>query len=150
MNQDYKQLLSQVIKKQIVILGPDITLVKARNVPGLVVADDGTVTDISGNQQQITQQLIDQFVQLSGEIVRKTMEPLLTINSSQQNPSSETPAAQVPVTVQIPTVQTPQIPHPEPALPDASAAQQVINASISSPVSSSTQQPLAQDEKNVQ
>lgn len=79
-NQDYKQLLSDVIKKQIVILGPDITLAKARNVPGLVVATDGTVTDISGIPQEITQKLIDQFVQLSGEIVKKTMEPLLSIN----------------------------------------------------------------------
>lgn len=78
--QDYKQLLSEVIKKQIVILGPDITLAKARNVPGLVVADDGTVTDISGVPQEITQKLIDQFVQLSGEIVKKTMEPLLNMN----------------------------------------------------------------------
>jgi len=91
-NQDYKQLLTQVIKKQIVILGPDITLAKARNVAGLVVADDGSVTDISGAPQEITQKLIDQFVQLSGEIVKKTMEPLLMINATQSMP--ETPTAQ--------------------------------------------------------
>lgn len=88
MQQDYKQLLSEVIKKQIVILGPDITLAKARNVQGLIVADDGTVTDISGEPQQITQKLIDQFVQLSGEIVKKTMEPLLSMNQSSPSPQS--------------------------------------------------------------
>lgn len=76
-NQDYKQLLTDVIKKQIVILGPDITLSKARNVKGLTVADDGTVTAVEGSPQEITQALIDQFVQLSGLIVKKTMEPLL-------------------------------------------------------------------------
>jgi len=75
---DYKKLLSEVIKKQIVILGPDITLAKARNVKGLTVTDDGTVTAISGNPQELIQSLIDQFVQLSGLIVKKTMEPLLT------------------------------------------------------------------------
>lgn len=74
---DHKKLLTEVIKKQIVILGPDITLVKARNVKGLTVADDGTVTELTGNHQEITQQLIDQFMELSGLIVKKTMEPLL-------------------------------------------------------------------------
>jgi hypothetical protein len=77
-NEDYKKLLSDVIKKQIVILGPGITLAKARNVKGLTVADDGTVTEIEGHPQVLIQGLIDQFVQLSGLIVKKTMEPLLS------------------------------------------------------------------------
>ena len=34
---DYQKLLTEVIKKQIVILGPDITLAKARNVKGLTL-----------------------------------------------------------------------------------------------------------------
>lgn len=76
--QDYKKLLTDVIKKQIVILGPQITLAKARNVKGLTITDDGTVTDMQGSPQELIQLLIDQFVQLSGLIVRKTMEPLLS------------------------------------------------------------------------
>ncbi len=87
-NQDYKQLLTEVIKKQIVILGPDITLSKARNVKGLVVANDGTVTAYTGEPQAVTQALIDQFVQLSGLIVKQTMEPLLSMpQPTLQNPS---------------------------------------------------------------
>lgn len=74
---DYKKLLTEVIKKQMVILGPYITLAKARNVKGLTVSDDGAVTDILGSPQEIIQNLINQFVQLSGLIVEKTMEPLL-------------------------------------------------------------------------
>lgn len=85
-DQDYKSLLSEVIKKQIVILGPDITLAKARNVKGLTVSDDGTVTEITGEPQTITQNLIDQFVQLSGLIVKKTMEPLLNYHSEAAQP----------------------------------------------------------------
>lgn len=76
--QDYKKLLTDVIKKQIVILGPQITLAKARNVKGLTIADDGTVTEMQGPPQELIQLLIDQFVQLSGLIVKKTMEPLLS------------------------------------------------------------------------
>lgn len=75
---DYKTLLTQVIQKQIVILGPTITLAKARNVKGLSVSNDGTVTNIQGQPQETIQALIDQFVQLSGLIVKKTMEPLLS------------------------------------------------------------------------
>lgn len=74
---DYKKVLTEVIQKQMIILGPTITLAKARNVQGLTVADDGTITEMSGSPQVLIQSLIDQFVQLSGLIVKKTMEPLL-------------------------------------------------------------------------
>jgi hypothetical protein len=77
-NTDYKKLLTEVIQKQMVILGPSISLAKARNVKGLVVDDNGTVTNIQGPPQLLIQGLIDQFVQLSGLIVKKTMEPLLS------------------------------------------------------------------------
>lgn len=77
--QDYKKVLTDVIKKQIVILGPQITLAKARNVKGLTITDDGTVTVMQGSPQELIQDLINQFVQLSGEIVKKTMEPLLSV-----------------------------------------------------------------------
>lgn len=114
---DYKALLTEVIKKQIVILGPDITLVKARNVAGLTVADDGTVTAISGEPQQITQSLIDQFVQLSGLIVKKTMEPLLTYHADEaQAAASPAPA---------PTTQPVQpAPIPQPAVMPTAPAEQ--------------------------
>lgn len=74
---DFKKLLTDVIKKQIIVLGPDITLAKARNVKGLTITDDGTVTEFAGDPKELVQDLVDQFVQLSGLIVKKTMEPLL-------------------------------------------------------------------------
>ncbi len=77
--EEYKKLLTQVIQKQMVILGPTITLAKARNVKGLTIADDGTVVNMEGQPQTLIQGLIDQFVQLSGLIVKKTMEPLLSV-----------------------------------------------------------------------
>lgn len=88
---EYKKLLTEVIKKQIVILGPAITLAKARNVQGLTITDDGTVTAFSGNPQELTQKLVDQFMELSGLIVKKTMEPLLSPRqNTQQNTQEET------------------------------------------------------------
>lgn len=150
--QDYKQLLSAVIKKQIVILGPDITLVKARNVKGLVVADDGTVTDIAGDPQQLTQQLIDQFVQLSGEIVRKTMEPLLNVTQATPTPPSSPTPAVTPLPVPSQPIATASVPadaQQMPASPTISATptpQQTSTPQTSSPV----QTTLAQQTNSVQ
>ncbi len=93
---DYKKLLTEVIQKQMVILGPSITLAKARNVKGLTVADDGSVVAIQGQPQELIQGLIDQFVQLSGLIVKKTMEPLLSSypdGIGQNSVQQQTPAA---------------------------------------------------------
>ena len=74
---DYKGVISEVIKKQMIILGPEITLSRARNVTGLKVDESGTVIELSGPPEELIQGLINQFVQLSGLIVQKTMEPIL-------------------------------------------------------------------------
>lgn len=76
-NIEYKELLTQIIQKQIVILGPDIAISQAKNVEGLTVSDDGTVTDVEKGAQEIIQNLINEYVALSGLIVKKAMEPLL-------------------------------------------------------------------------
>ena len=75
---DYKSLFSQLIKKQMLVLGPDITLAKVRNVTGLTVDINGDVQKIDGDPQMMLQSLINQFVELSGMIVKKTMESILT------------------------------------------------------------------------
>ncbi|MBU0613111.1 hypothetical protein KKB10_03785 [Patescibacteria group bacterium] len=74
---EYKMIMSEMIKKQVVILGPDIAIMKAKNVKELVVGADGEVTEINGDAQAVLQKLIDEYVALSGLIVKKTMEPLL-------------------------------------------------------------------------
>lgn len=75
-NTDYKQMLSEIIKKQIVILGPEIAVLKARGVPGIKVSDDGNVTDISEPEQVVLQKVIDEYVALSGEIVRNAVNSI--------------------------------------------------------------------------
>ena len=70
---DYKQMFTEIIQKQIVILGPQIAVLKARNVPGVTVTDDGRVTEVSGNEQMALQKLIDEYVSLSGEIVKNAV-----------------------------------------------------------------------------
>ncbi|MBI5139102.1 hypothetical protein HZA26_00615 [Candidatus Nomurabacteria bacterium] len=72
-NDKYKALLSEIIAKQSVILGPEISVLKARNVPGITVSANGVVTDISGDYRQILEKLVDEYVALSGMIVKNAL-----------------------------------------------------------------------------
>ncbi len=75
--EDNKKIFTEVIKRQMAILGPDITLAKVKNVSGIEVDSTGEVTNITGDPQMLLQELINQFVELSGLIVKKTMESIL-------------------------------------------------------------------------
>jgi len=79
--EDYNALLTELIKKQILILGADITLATVKNVPGLEVDGWGTVNKVTGDPQVVLQNLINQFVELSGLIVKKTLESIMTITA---------------------------------------------------------------------
>ncbi|MBP9719160.1 MAG: hypothetical protein KBD46_01720 [Candidatus Levybacteria bacterium] len=122
---DHQKLLTEVIKKQIVILGPDITLAKARNVAGLTIADDGTVTAMTGDPKLLTQQLVNQFMELSGLIVKKTMEPLLASSMD----SDDSAKAAVAAVVTAPVTPTPPVVTPTPpSAPTPNAASPIANS----------------------
>ncbi len=72
-NQQYTALISEVIKKQSVILGPEIAILKARTVKNLVIADDGKVVSVGPNPKETLQSLVDQYVELSGQIVKNAL-----------------------------------------------------------------------------
>ena len=71
--EQYQALLSDIIAKQIIILGRDIAVVKARNVPDIVVDVSGKVTAIDGDPKIALQKLVNEYVALSGQIVRNTL-----------------------------------------------------------------------------
>jgi hypothetical protein len=73
MEEKYMSLMSEIIAKQSDILGPDIAILKARNVAGLEIGDDGKVTNISGNPQEVLQKLVNEYVELSGLIVKNAL-----------------------------------------------------------------------------
>jgi hypothetical protein len=70
---DYKRLMTEVIEKQSVILGPQIAIMKARSVEGVSVSDSGEVTEIGGEPRKALESLIDRYVELSGQIVKATL-----------------------------------------------------------------------------
>ena len=114
-NMDFKKELSELIKKQIVILGSDTVMAKVKNVSGLEVSSDGEVTRLEGDPKVVLEKLIDEFLELSNLIVKKTME---TLESPQEKPevsgapvSSETPV--------VPSTPAPEAPKTEFPVPSA-------------------------------
>ena len=75
--EDYLSLLSDLVKKQMVMLGPNVAIGKARKVAGLTVAEDGQVTAISGEAQLALDQLAKEYMNLSGQIAQATLASLL-------------------------------------------------------------------------
>lgn len=73
---DYKNLINDIIAKQTLILGPDIVLLKARNVPGLKLSSDGKAESIEGDPQEVLQKLINEYFALSGQIVKNILTPV--------------------------------------------------------------------------
>jgi hypothetical protein len=80
--QDAQKLLTDTIRKQMTILGPQITLLKAHNVTGLTIKNDGSVTAVSGNPGEVITRFLEQFRDLSSPLVKKTMKPLLSAVST--------------------------------------------------------------------
>lgn len=69
----YIAIISEIIARQSIILGPDISVLKARSVPGLTVNDEGRVLDIKGDGNAVLQQLVNTYVELSGMIVKNAL-----------------------------------------------------------------------------
>jgi len=69
----YVAIISEIIARQSVILGPDIAILKARTVDGLTINDEGRVVDIKGDGNAVMQQLINTYVELSGMIVKNAL-----------------------------------------------------------------------------
>jgi len=86
--EQHKKLMSEIIAKQIVILGPEIAVLKARNVPGISVSDSGQVTDIDGKPDEALQQLIDNYVELSGQIVKNALGTIFQKYPSVNKPNN--------------------------------------------------------------
>lgn len=64
-----KKVISELIRRQMAILGPDITMARVKNVLGIQVDVNGEVISIDRDPQVVLTDLTNQFVELSGLIV---------------------------------------------------------------------------------
>ena len=74
---DYKSLIEEIVSKQMDILGPEIAVRKAKNIGGLTLDETGKVTKLDEtHSQEILQQLVDEYIALSGAIVKNILDPV--------------------------------------------------------------------------
>lgn len=71
--EQYLQLIGEIIKKETIILGPEIAILKARSVSGLMVDNDGKITGVGDNPKETLQNLVEKYVELSGQIVKNAL-----------------------------------------------------------------------------
>jgi len=74
--EDYIKLINEIIQKQSDILGPDIAIQKAKNVSGLFVSDTGEVEELKGEATAVLQDLVNEYIALSGQIVKNVLSPV--------------------------------------------------------------------------
>lgn len=77
-NEQYREIMSEIISKQAVILGPEMAVMRARGVDGMTVSDEGVVTEMDGDKKVLLQKLIDVYVELSGEIVKNALSTVFS------------------------------------------------------------------------
>jgi hypothetical protein len=75
-SKQYINLINDIITKQTLILGPDIVLMKAKNISELKLDTAGKVLNIDGDPQVVLQKLIDEYIGLSGQIVKNILTPV--------------------------------------------------------------------------
>ena len=76
-NEEYKKMLTDLIQKQMVVLGPNIALDKARKISGIKVEDDGVVLDMDGDPKMVLKGVANEYMTLSGQIAQMTLNTLL-------------------------------------------------------------------------
>lgn len=80
-------MLSELIKKQIVMLGPSVALGKARKVAGLEVDNEGNVMNIKGDPQKVLKSLAQSYMEISAQIAQNTIDALLSKYPGIEKPS---------------------------------------------------------------
>lgn len=86
----YQKLLTDAVRKQMIILGKEITLLKTKEIPGISVTEDGTVAFLNENNGEVVTKFLEEFRELSSPLVKKTMQPLLSAlgtETAQPNPA---------------------------------------------------------------
>ncbi len=72
----YLSLLTEIIAKESVVLGPDIAIAKAQSVGGLVLDNSGNVINIKGDANQIIHKLIDEYADLIGNLAKDAIKEI--------------------------------------------------------------------------
>ncbi|KKR79961.1 MAG: hypothetical protein UU73_C0006G0034 [Candidatus Daviesbacteria bacterium GW2011_GWA1_41_61] len=84
----YCHIITDLIKKQMVMLGPNVALGQVRRVEGLKVSDEGVVVELTGDPQAVLSAVARQYMALSGAIAQMTLESVIAQYPDVKMPSS--------------------------------------------------------------
>lgn len=78
MNQEeqYKAVISEIIAKQSLILGPEMAIMRAKKIEEIIISPEGKVVGVKGDSSDALEKLINIYVELSGQIVRNALTPI--------------------------------------------------------------------------
>lgn len=76
--EQYKAVMSEIIAKQSIILGPDMSIMRAKKIEGIEISEKGEVVSVKGDPADALRRLIDTYVELSGQIVKNALGPIFT------------------------------------------------------------------------
>jgi len=84
--EDYKKAISEIVKKQMEIVGPAVALSVAQKATFVKVSPSGDVLEIIGDPKSALEQVAEAYIAFSGEISKMILKsvikshPDITIN----------------------------------------------------------------------
>lgn len=74
---DYKKVLTELIQKQMNMVGPGIALSIVQKVPSVKIADNGEVLEIEGDPKAALESVANAYIAFSGEISRMILKSVM-------------------------------------------------------------------------
>ncbi len=74
--QFYKKFITEFVREQMIVLGPNLAVDTANLVKGLQVNDKGQVVEISAEGNQILHLLVQEFTKLSSQLTNYSVHSL--------------------------------------------------------------------------
>jgi hypothetical protein len=75
-DKQYLTLLSEIIAKMVIIFGSDVAISKARSVEGLILDDNGKVTDIKGYTIDKVEELVNSYIKMSDVATKNIIDSI--------------------------------------------------------------------------
>jgi len=75
--EDYKKSITEIIKKQMDILGPTVAVSIAQKVPAVKVAPTGEVLEVIGDPNSALEQVAEAYIAFSGEISKMILRSVM-------------------------------------------------------------------------
>ena len=73
----FKNIIAEIVKKHVVLYGPQIAISKASAIEGLEVTSEGEVKRVTGDSEYILRQLLAGYMDLSTYITRTVFLQIL-------------------------------------------------------------------------